>query len=144
MEHFEGTIVINRPIEEVFKKATDIANHVHWTTGLEEARLTSPGPILAGSTYVYKTVMMGFRLDTVGEVVEYQSPFIYKWKSIKGPFPLSGGINFKAVPEGTLVTQYTDADPGGFFKLASSVLFSNAQKQVDENLRRMKDWMEKG
>lgn len=144
MEPFEGSIVITRPIEEVFQKATDIANHVHWTTGLEEARLTSPGPIQAGSTYVYKTVMMGFRLDTVGEIVEYLVPTIYKWKSIKGPFPLLGGMNFEVVPQGTKVTQYTDADPDGFFKLAAPVLLSNARKQVGENLSKMKDWIEKG
>lgn len=142
MQHFEETIVINRPLEAVFALAMDFANHAHWTPGLLEARLTSPGPAGAGSTYVYNMAMMGRKMETSGEISAFNAPTLYQWKSTSGPFPMSGGMRFEATEGGTRVTQFTDAEPGGFFKLAAPLLMSSMKKQGVESLQKMKAWME--
>ena len=142
MQHFEESIVINRPLEEVFALAMDFANHAHWTPGLLDARLTSEGPAQTGSTYVYNMEMMGRKMETSGEISALQAPHLYEWKSTSGPFPMSGGMRFEAVEGVTRVTQFTHAEPGGFFKLAAPLLMSSMKKQGVETLQRMKAWLE--
>lgn len=55
---------------------------------------------------------------------------------------MSGGMRFEATEGGTRVTQFTDAEPGGFFKLAAPLLMSSMKKQDVESLQKMKAWME--
>jgi uncharacterized protein YndB with AHSA1/START domain len=61
----ETSIVINRPIEDVFVYSTDPENTPKWQTGLLESRVTSAGPIGAGSTIRDVRVFMGRQRDTV-------------------------------------------------------------------------------
>ncbi len=49
MIKIERSIVINRPIEEVFTYATESKNTAKWQSGLKESTLVSDGPLGAGS-----------------------------------------------------------------------------------------------
>ncbi len=55
----ETSVVINRPIEDVFNYSTDPGNTPEWQTGLLESRLTSAGPIGVGSTIRDVRMFMG-------------------------------------------------------------------------------------
>lgn len=141
MQHFEASIIINRPIEEVFARAADLTNHAIWTPGMIESRVTSDGAMKVGSTYVYNTIFLGKRMDSEGEIIAYEPPFLYRWKASTSPFSMSGGMIFEAVDGGTKVTQFSDSEPGGFYKLTTPFL-KNAAKQYPETLQKMKEWME--
>ena len=45
------SIVINRPLEEVFAYLSDLENNMNWRAGMIEAKKTSAGPIGVGTTY---------------------------------------------------------------------------------------------
>ncbi len=142
MEHLEESIVIDRPIEDVFATVTDVGNHKHWTPDMIEARITSEPPIGVGTRYIYDTRFLGKRLQTAGEVDLFERPYSYHWTATSSPFPLSGGFTFERVANGTRVTQYSDSEPGGFFRLAMPILRRNAAKTYPETLRRMKAYIE--
>src|SRR5512137_1452239 len=46
----EGSEVIDRPIEQVWKFLTSVENAPKWDTGIVEARQTSDGPVGLGTT----------------------------------------------------------------------------------------------
>jgi uncharacterized membrane protein len=100
MAKIEASLVINRAIEEVFAFAGNVENNPQWQSGVLEARVTSEGPIGAGTTYRYVSQLLGRRIETDGEITEYEPNRKYSFKSISGPFPIEGGFTFEAAEGG--------------------------------------------
>jgi uncharacterized protein YndB with AHSA1/START domain len=142
MATLESSIVINRPIEEVFRAVIDFEQHPQWREGLLKAEITSPEPVQAGTTYVYNMRVMGRKIETTGEVVAYDPPTLYAWKATSGPFPLSGRVRCETVAEGTRVTETVEAEPGGFFKLAEPLLMRQQQSRLEKDLKALKAMLE--
>ena len=70
---FEATTSIDRPLDEVFARLTDLSGYGAWMprTGLfGSCRQTSDGPVGKGTTYVDSSRMGRFP----GEVTEFESP----------------------------------------------------------------------
>ena len=66
-------VVINRPIEDVFARLTDISHYSDWMApgGLfKESRQCSDGPVGPGTPYIDKSRMGTFR----GDVAEFEPP----------------------------------------------------------------------
>lgn len=143
MAQIQNSIIINSPIEEVFVYVTDLRNNINWMAGVIAAEMTSPGPLKAGATYKFDIKTMGMKMETTGEVTAYESPKTYAWKATSGPFPMSGGSTFESVEGGTRVTNMIDAEPGGFFKLAESLLMKQQQIQMEADMKKLKELLEK-
>ena len=70
---FESTVVIHRPVGEVFEHLADLPGYARWMhrTGMfRHCRLTSEAPVGQGTTYADATRMGTFE----GEVVEFEAP----------------------------------------------------------------------
>ncbi len=142
MAKAEASVVINRPVAEVFAYVADLNTHAKWQDGLVEAKQTSSGPTGVGSTYRYITQIAGQKVETAGEVTEYAANQKYAFKSTSGPFPLKGGFAFESAPGGTHVRFFAAAEPGGFFKLAEPILAGTLQKQMETSLGNLKKFLE--
>jgi uncharacterized protein YndB with AHSA1/START domain len=142
MATLESSIIINRPIAEVFTAVTDFAGHPQWRGGLQKAEVTLPGPLRAGSTYLYDLRVMGRDINTTGEVVSHEPPTVYAWKATSGPFPLSGQVRCEPAAGGTRVTETVEVEPGGFFKLAQPLLVRQQQSQMEKDLKKLKELLE--
>jgi uncharacterized protein YndB with AHSA1/START domain len=143
MMKFEESVIINRPIEEVFSYVTDYDTHIQWQSGLVEAGITSQGPLGVGSHYSYVTQMLGRRLETAGEITEHEPPNRHLWKATSGPLPeFQGGFIFEAVNGGTKVTMRAEGEPGGFFKLAEPIAMRMVRRQLGASLDNLKDLLE--
>jgi uncharacterized membrane protein len=144
MAQIQNSIIINRPIGQVFAFVADYRNNVKWQTGVIAAEFTSPGPVGVGATYHYDAEFMGRKLETTGELTVYNPPNRVAWKSNSGPFPMSGNTTFETVEGGTLVTDKIEAEPGGFFKLAGPLLMKQMQGQTEKDMKKLKEILEKG
>jgi len=142
MATLQTSIIINRPIDEVFAYVTDLSNNVKWMTGVIAAEMTSPGSVNVGATYRFDIKTMGMTLETKGEVTAYEPPTRYAWKATSGPFPMSGSTTFESVEGGTRVTDMIEAEPGGFFKLAEPLLIKQQQSQMEADMKKLKEIME--
>jgi polyketide cyclase/dehydrase/lipid transport protein len=71
MTNFESSIVINRPLVEVFAFLSDLENNLKWRTGMIEAKKTSAGPIGVGTTYRMSNNLFGRRVEGEAVVIEY-------------------------------------------------------------------------
>lgn len=135
-------VVINRPLEDVFKFIKDMDNHATWQTGVIESRITSEGSVHVGSTYRYVTQMMGRQIDTEGEVITCDPAKGFFYRSTKAPFQITGGYTFKKENGGTKVTQQIIADVEGFFSLARPIVVRTTKRNIENNLQTLKEVLE--
>ena len=143
MARIEASVVIYRPVEEVFAFVTDYETHQQWQSGIVEAKVTSDGPLGVGSQYTYVMQMLGRRVETAGEITEHEPPRKHGWKATSAPFPVfQGGFLFEPIEGGTRVTVLAEAEVGGFFKLAEPLAIRMVRRQLETPLVNLKDILE--
>ncbi len=142
MAKLEISIVINRPIEEVFAVLGNPENGPRWSSSSSEVMITSDGPIGVGTTYRSVRTALGQRIESETEVTEYEPNRKIATKSISGPFPMESLVTFERLEGGTRVTGTLMGEPGGFFKLAEPVLVSTMKRQLEGDLANLKKLME--
>ena len=88
MIRVEIATVIDRPIDEVFARLTDLSSYSRWMPKLDlfiRSDQISPGPMGVGTTYFDKVWMGTYR----GEVVEFSAPTrvafreILRWMGVR-------------------------------------------------------------
>jgi uncharacterized protein YndB with AHSA1/START domain len=138
----ETSVVINRPIEEVFAFVSDVENTPSWAGPVIEAQQTSAGPIGVGTTSTRVIQFLGRRMESTYEVTEYEPQARIYSRSTTGPVPIEERFTFQAVADGTQVTLVGELDAAGFFKLAEPVLARMVKRQVENDAGTLKDLLE--
>jgi ligand-binding SRPBCC domain-containing protein len=110
LPHFEDTLVINRPIDEVWAYLTDWFNTPRMggyaALGL---RQTSPGPTGVGSTLQGRNVFMGFETRLNHTVTEWDPPYAFADTMEGRPFrSLSQRGTLEAIGDGTRLVISTE------------------------------------
>lgn len=71
----EHTILIDRPIAEVFAFVSNPANLSLWLVGVHGTEKVSPGPLGLGTI---------FRQEIGAEVIAYEPPHTFAWRNLAG------------------------------------------------------------
>jgi uncharacterized protein YndB with AHSA1/START domain len=142
MAKLETATVINRPVEEVFALLSNPENYPKWSSSTSDVKITSEGPIGVGTTYRSVVTFLGRRLEGETEFTEYEPNRRIAQKSKSGPFPIENQSTLERVEGGTRINFTTDAQPGGFFKLAEPLLIRLVKRQFEADFANMKDLME--
>ena len=142
MARFEQSVTINRPIEEVFAFASDLDNQARWRSGLEVAELTSDGPFGVGATYREVDRFLGRKMERSMEVTEFEPNAKCSFKSTSGPVAFSATILFEAHEGGTRVSMAADAELGGFFRVAETMVVRMGRRQMESDMANLKDLLE--
>lgn len=104
MASIHRTLIINRPIEEVFGYFADVANDPQWRgDGLKE--ITVDGAMGPGAR-VHQTLAGPFGVAVTADmnVVIFDPPTALKFQVISGPLKARMEFNFAAVNTGTEVS----------------------------------------
>ena len=72
MVKIETSMVINRPIEEVFAFLTNPENDLVWRSGVLESEQTSDGPMGVGTTARSVEQFLGRRIESTVEFTAYE------------------------------------------------------------------------
>lgn len=139
---FESSIVINRPVENVWAYMADFKNMPVWSPDTVETRITSEGPVQKGTTYVWIGQSMGRRIEVNAKVTEFEVNRGWGYQSVSGPFVSSARFALESANGGTRVTVSEEADVSGFFKLAEPVIARMGKRQMDTGLANLKDVLE--
>ena len=142
MTKIERSIVIERPIEEVWDFVHEPANDALWQTTLTESEELTDGPMRVGTRVREVRRFLGLRIETTWEVTEYEPTRRSAIRGTSGPIPLSGGYRLEAVDTGTRFTVTGELDAHGFFKLAEPVFARMAGRELEANLGHLKDLLE--
>ena len=129
MVGFELSIVINRPIEEVFRALTNLENDIKWRSEWVETRNTSGGAFGVGATFCLTGEFLGRRVPTNYEVIEYEPNLSAAWKTVSGPLPLKFQRTFERGEGGTRFTIKYEVEVRGLFKLLMSFLAGTVKRQ---------------
>jgi uncharacterized membrane protein len=139
----ENSIVINRPVDEVFEFVSNIENNPLWQGATLEAKKTSEGALRVGSTSATVTKFLGRRIEASGEITEYEPNQKLSSKITSGPIPAKSSASFERAAEGqTKFSIVFEADATGFFKLAEPLVRRAAQRQIDNDHATLKDILE--
>ncbi len=143
MIKIETSVVINRPIDEVFEFMANSENDPQWQSGAQEVMKTSEGPTGVGTTYTTVSRFLGRRLEATVEYTAYEPNKRVAIKATSGPIPFQSETTFEpAAGGGTKVTNNGEGDAGGFFKLAEPLVARMLKRQFDTDTANLKDLLE--
>ena len=140
----ETSIVINRPVEQVFAAMADVKNQPQWDPGLLEARLTPDGPVSVGTKITEARKFMGRTSENTGEVIEFEPNVRITRKSVDSPMTVVGTITFASTQKGTKVSWRWDLQFSGFFTLVGSLIAVGMKKGAEASLQGLKEMLESG
>jgi carbon monoxide dehydrogenase subunit G len=139
---FENSVAIDRPVEEVFEYLTIIENLADWMGPIVEAKQTSPNPVTLGSTGEVKAKFLGRRMEVPTEITAWNPPQSFSAHNAGGPFPITFHYTLTSEGGGTRVSVITEAEPGGFFRVAAPVLEQLVKRQAHNDLETLKALLE--
>jgi len=143
MAHADATVVINKPVNEVFQFLADGLNNSLWRPSVTDVRLQIGRPFSVGA--IYKQGIKGpggKRVDGDYEITQYKQNEEISFQVVAGPARPKGTIKIAYVNEGTRVQFILDYKPKGWFKLRES-LFTKAMQDEVSNLNNLKAYLEK-
>jgi uncharacterized protein YndB with AHSA1/START domain len=141
----ETSIVINRPVKQVFAVMADARNQPQWDPGLLEARLMPDGPVSIGTKITEVRKFMGRTSENTGEVVEFEPNARITRKSVDSPsMTVMGTLTFTSTSNGTKVSWRWDLQFSGFFTLVGPLIANGMKKGAEASLQGLKEMLESG
>lgn len=159
MQITEGSIVIDRPVADVFAFVSDVQNDPTWHTTVVGGRRTSPGPIGIGTTFEGVYDSQKHTLDTPAQpsnfqrveavIVEFTLNRALRLRVVFPDPPRGVGarvlgrtfdltFRFEAVPEGTRVYRGGEIHPMAVIRLVAPLLLRANSGRNDYLLANLK------
>ncbi len=135
------SIVINRPLEEVFAFLSNLENNLKWRSGMIKAEKISDGPIGVGTTYRLINSLFGQQVEGEAVVTEYELNRKYATMNKSG-LPIKTQRMFEPVEGGTRVTFSVETELDGFFKLVEPLMASIGKRRLEADAVTVKKLIE--
>ena len=143
MEPVVQSIVINRPIAEVFDVATCQERCVVWRGPIVATAKTSEGPTGVGSTYVHQVKFLGVTMEATPVVTAWEPPHRAEFKNKMGLVSYHAIFTCEEVAGGTKLTTTIQAEPGSALKhIPDALIHRTIMRQHAGDLQALKDMME--
>ena len=137
--HWVNTIVIDRPIDELWAGFLDLFNAPRLPGSSFAVRQTSPGPLGLGATIRARRVILGFETTLIQRIVQWDPPHAMA-ASIEGrPFrSMIDHWTLEPVAEGTKLTETLDAELVPVLRLLWPLIGPFQGRQRAQQLRDLK------
>jgi len=144
MRH-ETSVMVNRPIDEVWAFMTDPFNVPRFGSMTLGFRQTSPGPVGLGSTGQMRVAILGFETRIRVSVTEWDPPHTFAF-SMTGAGIRSGSLRqtLEATADGTKVVRVSEFEPRGVLKLLWPIVGSFVRRRMDATIPKIKRFLEAG
>jgi carbon monoxide dehydrogenase subunit G len=138
------SVLISRPVEEVFAFVEDARNRPRWDDSVDSEELTSPEPIGVGTTVRTKLRSMGREYVYTWEVVEHRSPSQMTIESTSGPFPTTLAYTLSEREGATALDFSVSGRPSGLLRLFEPLIARSTQMNLDRGFARLKQILDTG
>jgi carbon monoxide dehydrogenase subunit G len=144
MDNFEGTVLIDRPIEEVFDFLVDGENDKKFSPRVLQIKKKTDGPIRVGTVYASTVKDAGFKTEREFELDVVERPTRIRWHELStAPVTVpEGGYDLVAEGTGTKVTLFNQLEGQGLGKLLKGFALRSARKNVDGMVQSIKTAIE--
>jgi Polyketide cyclase / dehydrase and lipid transport len=141
--HWQFSVIIDRPIEELWAVFLDLFSAPRLPGGSMSLRQTSPGPMGLGTTIQARRVILGFETRLIERITEWDPPHAMT-ATIEGrPFrSMSERVTLEAVPEGTRVHETLDGELVPALRLIWPLIGPFVRRQRQGQFRALKAKLE--
>jgi hypothetical protein len=142
MIHVEDSIIINRPVEEVFAFVADQTNGPRWQDGLLEVRRITSGPIGVGTKHTAARKFLGRKMELTNEYIKYEPNKQVTFKGESGSMRFEASYLTEPTTNGTKVISQMWMEQGGLFSLAEPMIAKNLKRDFEANFHALKALLE--
>ena len=138
---FEGTVEIDRPVEEVFAFLANGENDPKFSPRVQEMAKTTDGPTAVGTVYKSTVKDAGMTTHREFRISEFVSPNRIRWTELSKNLvtAVEGGYDLEAIPGGrTRLRVFNRLEGHGIGKVLVGLALSAARKDADAFARRIK------
>ena len=146
MSTYEHSVIIKRPIEDVFKNATCLKGCINWQASVLHAEQVGDDPLHVGSRYKHNIKFMGMTAQTQPEVTVLNPPYEFAFKDPTAPVYFETFFTFEPVAEGTRFTVRIESGLSQSFlgRIAMPLFLNALKRQFDTDMASLKDLLESG
>lgn len=144
MSTYEQSIVIDRPIDVVFKNATCLKGCVNWQASILHTEQVGDEPMQVGSRYKHNIKFMGITSQTMPEVTLYNPPYGFAFRDPGAPVKFETYFDFEEVPGGTRFTCRIESELSQSFlgRVAMPMFLAALKRQFDSDMSMLKELLE--
>ena len=144
MSGHEASVVIDRPVKDVFEYMDDISREHEWQPQLVEAEQIPPGPAVVGTQRRYVSDFMGRRVENTYVIRTYEpNQRIVLETTEDSSLRATTEIRWRSASGGTEVTMSFDGTPTRALRfLPRRMLEATFDKEVKSALARLKERLE--
>lgn len=137
---FQATVVIDRPIDEVFAFLADGENDPKFSPRVREIAKTTDGPPGVGTVYASTVNDAGMKTKRQFKLTEFEPPTRIRWAEVSKNLVTApeGGYDLAPETSGTRVTIYNVLEGHGGGKLIAPLALRSARKGADKFGRAIK------
>jgi len=144
MTKFEHSVLIQRPLEEVWAYVMEPANDPVWQGPVIEVRRGAGEEMSVGSEIEEVMQFLGRRFEVTFTVTEHEPMRRSAVRVSSGPVPMNGSYRLDPVAGGTRFTMEGETEAHGLFKLAEPVFARMARREWESSCEVLKDLLEAG
>jgi uncharacterized protein YndB with AHSA1/START domain len=142
MIRVEKSVLIHKPVEDVFGFVTAEGNYTKFQAGVEDVIELGPRNTV-GSQFTEVRRFMGQEMRTTLEITEFVPNQRWAAKVVKGPVPYNVLVTYEPSDGGTKYTTLVEGEPKGFFKIAEGMVSGQLEKSLAEDEAKLKELLEK-
>ena len=142
MAHVTGSIVIDRPVEEVFDAVADQTNEPHYNPSMTASRRVTAGPTDVGTHFLATILSRGKPMEVDIEVTRYVRPRVLGTCSVMAGSRAVGELRLEPVASGTRLTWDWEVTVQGPARLLGPLVAIVGRRQERAIWTGLKDWLE--
>lgn len=146
MANMSVSVVIRRPVDEVFAYLSDTRNNVQWQTnsGLQTIQQIPDGPMGVGTRITETRKFMGMTIKSTSEISEFEPNRKFTRVPVgNDSSPIKRGeLSFAPESDGCRVTFNGQIEASGLLVVAEPVLVANMKRSFEEGLNEAKSYLE--
>ena len=141
---FRGSVVIDRPVEEVFDFLADGTNDPKFSPRVQEIAKTTDGPVGAGTVYASTVKDAGVKTKREFKLTAFERPSKIRWTELSKNMVSvpDGGYDLAPSGAGAELTFFNEFEGRGPGKLFAGFAARAAQKDADAFGERIKQAVE--
>jgi carbon monoxide dehydrogenase subunit G len=133
-ERFGATVVVDKPIEQVFDFLADGENDPKFSPRVLEIAKKTDGVPGKGTIYVSTVKDAGMKSQREFELTEFERPTKIRWRELSKNAVVvpEGGYDLEPAGEATSLSFFNELEGRGFGKLIVGFALRSARKGADE------------
>jgi hypothetical protein len=133
-EHFGASIVVDRPIEEVFAYLLDGTHDKEFSKRIVEIEKTTEGDPDVGTVYASVANDIGIKQKHEFELIAVEPPSKIRWQELSRPavYVVEGGYDLVPSGEGTELSFFNRLEGRGIGKLFAGFAVKSARNGAGE------------